>query len=362
MNGIKRFITCHIPVSACNFKCMYCYIGQIQENKGEIVDFAASPSKIAAKLSPERLGGFCYFNLCGNGETMMHPQLIDFVYELTGMGHYVDIITNGTLTNKFDKLLERLDSDRQSHLFVKFSFHYLELKRTGLVSKFLENVNKIKKSDISYTIELTPHDELISYIDEIKSYSLENFGALPHITVARNEATENIELLTKLSKDDYKKTWEQFDSSLFDFKFEIFDKKRYEFCYAGLWSLEIELSTGDYYQCYRGKKLGNLLNDEPMKFIPIGLCNLPHCFNGHAFLAYGDIPELCTPTYKDERDRVVEDGTHWLKDDCQTFFSTKLYDNNERLTEEEIIKAIKASKRYIFCSKIKERLKRIING
>lgn len=358
MEGIKRFITCHVPVSACNFKCMYCYIGQLKENKGKIIDFVKLPAILASKLTIQRLGGVCYFNLCGNGETMLHPQLIDFVYELTGMGHYVDIITNGTLTKKFDELIDRLDDNRQSHLFIKFSFHYLELNRTGLMTQFLENIEKIKRSKISYTIEITPHDELIPYIEEIKEFSITHFGTLPHITVARNEATEDIELLTQKSKEEYKQIWGQFDSTLFDFKLSIFNKKRCEFCYAGLWSLEIDLATGDYNQCYRGKKLGNMLDGEPIKFAAIGKCSLPHCFNGHAFLAYGDIPELDAPTYREERDRVTNDGEHWLKKECQEFFSSKLYDNNDELSDIQKQKIIKKTEQFLFKRKVVERIKR----
>lgn len=361
MEGIKKFITCHVPVSACNFKCMYCYIGQIKEDKGKIVDFAAEPKLLASKLSQEKLGGSCYFNLCGNGETMLHPQLVDFVYELTGMGHYVDIITNGTISKRIDELLEKLDDERLSHLFIKFSFHYLELLRTNLMEKFVENVNKIKNSRASFTIEITPHDELIPYINEIKVFSLDKFGALPHITVARNEATEEIELLTKLNREEYKKIWGQFDSALFEYKLSLFNKRRCEFCHAGLWSLEIELSTGDYNQCYRGKKLGNLLKDTFLNVVPIGKCQLPHCFNGHAFLAYGDIPEISTTTYCDERDRVTDKGEHWLKAECKEFFSTKLYDNNPVLTNDEKVNALKETKKIETKRKIKTTIKRIIH-
>lgn len=85
---------------------MYCYIGQIKKTpaclqQGEIVDFAASPSKIAANYRQKDLG-LLLFNLW-EWRNYDAPT-VDFVYELTGMGHYVDIITNGTLTNKFDKL------------------------------------------------------------------------------------------------------------------------------------------------------------------------------------------------------------------------------------------------------------------
>ncbi len=197
------------------------------------------------------------------------------------------------------------------------------------MDQFMENVDKIKKSFISYTIEITPHDELIKYINEIKEFSLKKFGALPHITVARNENTTNIELLTKLSRDNYEKIWGQFESELFDFKFSTFNKRRREFCYAGDWSLKLDLETGEYKQCYRGEVLGNICDEGPLKFRAIGRCPLPHCFNSHAFLALGNIPRLCAPTYSQERDRVMENGDHWLKPDCEHFFSTKLYDSNQ---------------------------------
>lgn len=164
MDKIKRFITCLIPVHACNFRCMYCYLGHHNNDAvyaGGIKPFAAEPKEFVRFFSKERLGGPCYFNLCAAGETMMHPKLIDLVFEITKEGHYADIVTNGTLERKFDELIERLNDNQKKHLFIKFSFHYLELKKKGIMSKFVGNVNKIKNSGISYSIEITPHDELV---------------------------------------------------------------------------------------------------------------------------------------------------------------------------------------------------------
>lgn len=334
MEGIKRFITCHIPVYACNFRCSYCYVGQHQgAYQGGIKDFIVSPKEIADFFSPERTGGLCYFNLCGDGETMLHPQLLELVDCLTKKGHFVDIITNGSLSQKFDELISLLDENQKKHLFIKFSFHYLWLKGRNLFNTYVENVKKIKNQNISYTIEITPHDELIPYIDEIKEFSIKNFGALPHITVARNEDTKKIELLTKLAREEYKKTWSVFDSPLFDFKFSIFNKKRCEFCYAGQNSLYVNLDTGDYYQCYAGDYLGNLKSKKRINFRAIGKCRLPHCFNGHAFLAFGNILELNSPTYAEERDRISIGGGHWLTQECREFFSTKTYESNKTFSK-----------------------------
>lgn len=361
--GIKRFITCHVPVSACNFKCKYCYIGQLKINNNKIEPFVIEPKLIRNRLSKEKLGGPCYFNLCGNGETMLHPQLIELVSELTKEGHFVDIITNGTISKKIDELLCTLDDKQQKHLFMKFSFHYDELCRTNLLEVFVDNVNKIKESNISYTIEITPYDDLIPRIQEIKDFSIKNFGALPHITVARNEATEDIELLTNLSRDEYKKIWSQFDSALFDFKFSVFNQKRNEFCYAGDWSIELDLGTGIYKQCYKGAILGNIKNEEPINFLACGRCNSPHCFNAHAFLAYGDIVELNAPTYCDERNRLTIDNKKWLKEECEQFFSTKLFDNNYELSDKGKLDCIKKTKELLrnqnlfgFFSKLKNKI------
>lgn len=337
MDKIKRFITCHIPVYSCNFRCSYCYVGQHENayNDG-IRDFCTTPENIALFFSKERTGGICYFNLCGFGETFLHPQLISLVSSLTDSGHYVDIITNGVISNKIDEMINVLTEEQKKHLFIKFSFHYLELRKKQLLEKFHENVQKCVKSKISYTIEITPHDELIPYIEEIKEQSLELFGALPHISVARNEETSNISLLSKYTKEKYKEIWSVFDSTLFDFKLSIFNEKRKEFCYAGEWSLSVNLLTGDYTQCYCGKKLGNIKElSKPINFTPIGACPLPHCFNGHAFLAWGNIPELNTPLYVDERNRYTNSNFEWLQQNCKVFFSSKLNESNRELSTDE---------------------------
>lgn len=333
MDKIKRFITCFVPVRACNFRCSYCYLSHHIDKDaygGGIDPFVITADKIVKALSLERLGGKCYFNLCAAGETMMHPEIIELVYGLSKEGHYVDIVTNGTLSRKFDELIEKLNTDQRKRVFIKFSFHYLELKKKNMIEKFLNNIEKIKAAKISYTIEITPHDELVPYIDEIKKFSLDNFGALPHITVARNEGTKDIALLTNYSRDEYKKIWESFNSDLFDFKLRIFNQKRCEFCYAGLWSLAVNLEDGYYSQCYIGDRLGNICDlNKPINFRAIGKCREPHCFNGHAFLAFGNIPELISPSYASERDRKTNSDEHWLQPEIRDFFTSKLAESNQ---------------------------------
>ena len=350
MEKIKRFITCGVPTFACNFRCSYCYLGcHSNPYNGRIADFPISVEDMVKAFYVKRLGGICYFNMCAAGETTLQKNLFPLIKGLIDEGHYCDIITNGSISKKFDELIALLDERERSHLFLKFSFHYLQLKEKNLLETFVSNINKVKNAGISYTIEITPHDELIPYINEIKEFSLKSFGALPHITVARNEATEKIELLTKLSREEYKKTWSVFSSPLFDFKLSIFGRKINEFCYAGQNSLYVYLESGEYKSCYCGDHLGNLFKDieKPIDFSPIGTCKLPHCFNGHAFLALaGNVPDfnMPIPTYKDERDRKIYGGGDWLAPSCQNFFSFNAGTQNPVFTDKEKKKAIRKNK------------------
>ena len=112
----------------------------------------------------------------------------------------------------------------------------------------------------------------------------------------------------------------------------IFGQKRNEFCYAGAWSLRINLATGDAQQCYCSYISQNVFKDltKPIIFKPIGNnCQMLHCYNGHAFLVLGTIPELPAPTYGEIRNRQCEDGSEWLQPAMKSFMNTKLYESNE---------------------------------
>ncbi|MCX8074609.1 MAG: radical SAM protein [Clostridia bacterium] len=332
MEKIKRFIDCYIPTETCNLRCHYCYITQCRKFNNKMVKFDYDASYIRKALSIKRLGGVCLLNLCAGGETLLSDEIIPVVKELLEEGHYVMIVTNGTLTKRFDEIA-KLEKNLLNRLFFKFSFHYLELLRLNMLDTFINNINKMKKSGCSYTIEITPSDELIPYIDEIKEICKKEFGCLCHITIGRNDTKRQIEVLSKYSFEEYKKIWSVFDSELFDFKSEIFYVKRKEFCYAGDWMLYLNLATGEIKQCYKGLIIQNIYKDitEPIETLAIGnLCREPHCYNGHAFLTLGIIPELQTPTYAKLRNRISNNGTEWLRKDVSEFMKCKLKDNNSK--------------------------------
>ncbi|MFL2076546.1 hypothetical protein [Marinilactibacillus psychrotolerans] len=80
----------------------------------------------------------------------------------------------------------------------------------------------MKDAGASFTVEITPNDELIPHIQDIKDLCIEKLGALCHITIARDDRTKGIDILSDHSFDEYKKIWGEFQSELFDFKTTIF--------------------------------------------------------------------------------------------------------------------------------------------
>ncbi len=331
--NVKKVILFRVPMSVCNFRCQYCYLSQRDESfQGERPPMRYTPEQIAYALRQERVGGACFINICADGETLLVQDLDRIVHALLAEGHYVEIVTNLSLKRYLKPFLQ-MEPNLLKHLEFKCSFHYLELKKRGLLDSFADNVRAVRQAGASANIEITPHDELIPYIDEIKAFSMEHFGALPHITIARDDRTKQIKRLTALPVDTFTQTWGAFDSAFFDYKSRIFGVRQKQFCYAGKWSLYIDLTTGDATPCYCGSSVKNVFAhpDEPFPEAPVGRCRLPHCYNGHALLTLGLIPDAQAPGYGDLRDRTREDGSHWLQDEMRAFMDTKLADANERL-------------------------------
>lgn len=241
----KRFVNCYVPTQACNFRCNYCYIGQKKVFNNEMFH-CIYPMEIMKKAtSKERLGGMCIFNLCAGGETLLAPDILPVIKMLLENGHNVSIVTNGTITASFEKILE-FPKELRRFLYIKFSFHYFELKRTEQFKVFFENVHKIQNADISFSIDITPCDELIPYIDQIKViFDKEMNGAMPHISVARDTTSTELKILSNMTKEEYQKVWGQFDSAKFDYKIKEFLNPHREYCFAGKLSFSLELATGN---------------------------------------------------------------------------------------------------------------------
>ena len=300
--------------------------------------FLYPPEVVAKAVSQERLGGICHFNICGGGETLLPPQMTEYIRAILEQGHYVMVITNGTVTKRFNEIVH-LPPDLLERLCFKFSFHYRELKERNLLECFFSNIKKVREAGCSFSLEFTPSDEDITLIEEIKQMSLEQVGAVCHVTVARDESSpsHDMPILTKMSREQYEMSWKGFDSDMFRYKLSVFGQKRKEFCYAGAWSGFLDLTTGIFRQCTSSfSQPQNIFENPsvPIKKTPIGKkCSEPHCFNAHAFLTLGLIPELDSENYAKMRNRTQVDGTEWLTPKMKSFLSNKLKHANDEYTK-----------------------------
>lgn len=329
MEKITKFIECLVPVTICNLRCEYCYIIQEDRRKNELPNFKYTPKQIRKGLSQKRLGGTAYISICGAGETLLVEEVIQIVKELLEEGHYINITTNGTLSNRFEQIISEISSGNLKRLHFAFSLHYVELKNKKLLEKFVDNIKKVKNAGCSYTLQMNLCDSYIEQFDEIKQFCNEQFGFLPQLAATRNENDEEeIKLFTKSSYEDYYEFGKKFNSELFEYTMKNFMKKRKEFCYAGEWSFILNLATGEMQQCYASRKRTDIFKDLDKKidFRAIGAnCRSPYCFNSSHFMSLGIIPDLRDePTYAELRIRK-ESYTEEMK----SFLSQKLYDNNK---------------------------------
>ena len=329
MAQIKRFLECLIPVTVCNLECPYCYIIQEDRRKMCLAEMPYSPEQIGYALRPERLGGICYISICGAGETMAQKEVIGIVRELVKQGHYINITTNGTLSRRFDELIEQCGA-WMSHVHVAFSMHYTELLRKGWVDVFFENINKVKAAGGSVLLQMNLCDDYVPHIEEIQRLSLEKVGAYPQIALTRDESTEPFGIFTAGTEEEYLANGRKFDSPLFAFTVKNFNVKRREFCYAGDWSGVLNLQTGILTKCYAEPGGTNIFADPDaaIPFEAVGkCCHNRYCVNSSHFMSLGVVPEINTPTYAALRNRP-EAG--WYSEEMREFLSGKLENGNSK--------------------------------
>ncbi len=333
----KRLILVFIPNNKCNLHCEYCYISQMKKWGKSEAEMPYSPEYIVKALSAERLGGPSLVNLTGQGETLLYSGIVTLTKGLLLEGHAVEIVTNG-ITRKVIKELLELPSECLNRLEFKISFHYEELLEKNLLDHFFENISMIQNSPASFSLELMPYDKIEDSINDINELCITKVGAKCHATVGRADSELGRGLLTNHTKEKYKEIWSVLDSEMFHFKMKLIDVRRREFCYAGSWTLLVDMSTGEARQCYGQPVNQNIFKNlkKPIHFVPVGYhCVQPYCINGHAHLTLGCIPELKTPTYEEIRNRKCVDGSEWFSDECKQCFTSKLYDTNKQYKQIE---------------------------
>ena len=331
---MKRFFECTIPNRACNLKCSYCYVIQKDwRDKGKS-DFLYSPKHVGKALSIERLGGVSYISMTASGESLMPKEITAITHEILKQGHFVNITTNGIISKRFDEILD-FNKELLSHLNFSFSFHYLELIRVNKLEVFFDNIKKVKSAGCSFVLQINLCDEYMPYWEDIKKISVKETGALPQVALTRDESNGTYKILTQKTTEEYHKIGKEMNSPLFDFTCKNFIVKRKEFCYAGEWSAQLHLGTGEMTGCYGAGIHQNIFEDisKPIKFRPVGSnCPFTYCVNSSHFLSLGVIPDMPTPSYGGLRNRK-EAG--WYSDEMDRFLSERLYDNNTLYTKKQ---------------------------
>ena len=348
---IKRFFECYIPVTVCNLKCEYCYVPQNHWTMGKMPSFRYPIGRIVAGLSKERLGGICYFSLCGGGETLLPKEVPHIAAGLLKEGHYVNITTNGTCTRGFDAIFSSVPRMLLRHLHFAFSLHYLELKRTKQLDVFVANVKQAKAMGCSFVVQMNLYDGYEPVLQEIRDFCMEEFGALPQVAVTRREGNP-ITLFTNHSPKEYYDVGKAFASPLFEFTMRNFMVRRKEFCYAGDWSFVADLGAGWIKSCYSCGRRMDIFADigKPIRFEAVGCgCRGQYCQNSSHFLALGTIPSLFQDvTYASLRNRA---SAGWYTDEMLAFLTGKLNESNMEYS---------TSKKTLL--KLKHLTTRVVNG
>lgn len=332
---LKRVIGICFTANPCNLECSYCYVHRSNERR---VPVFRSMNTLERAFSEERLGGKCFINISSAGEPLLHKQVLDIIEMLTRKGHYVMLLSNGTLTGHLERLT-MFPAELQKRIFVKFSFHYVELKKKGLLDVFMANVDRIKNSDCSCTVELMGDDITYSMIDEIKNLTMSALGCYPHISIPRDERQFTLGIVTGDSFERYIKKWKEaeIESDFFDFKAATYGKHIDWFCYAGNRSCEIDMETGEMRQCYHTPVMQNFFDfTKEIDWNPVGNhCCEPHCYVSHMFMPLGIVEPpngVKNGNYFNMRNRYCLDGKDLVKPSMKKVFEEGV--EREELSEE----------------------------
>jgi MoaA/NifB/PqqE/SkfB family radical SAM enzyme len=324
----KIFIECSVPGTACNFRCSYCYVSQLNDlTNRTIAKYEYPPNIVGKALSQERIGGCAYINVCGEGETLLSKQLPEYIKEMLLQGHYVNIYTNGTIDSAFEEF-DKFPAEFLTRLSFSFSLHWIELLRTNLLKNFFNNFNKMKNSGCSMVCNMVLDDSYLPCVEQIKESCLDNIGAYPQISFPKKANKNGNYTAFCKDREATEKIGDSFNSPYFDFTKKYFDYDRKFFCYAGAWSFCLNLETGNITKCYEHAIKQNIFQDiyKKIKYEAVGNYCCSKCCGGGLLLPQGLAPELNVCSYIELKDRPK---ANWYTKKFINFLSQQLRANNK---------------------------------
>lgn len=326
---LHKVIFIQIPTLWCNLRCSYCYLLQNDKNvlNKEKMRYPHKPNYIAKALSYNRMGGMTYFDLTSFGETFLYKDIVELTKYLLQEGHIVSITTNGTIQNKLKELLQ-LPDELLENLFIRFSFHYDELKKKKLISLFFDNVRNVQKTVASMTVMMVAEDNYLPYKNKIKELFIKELGALPQLDFARESTTNDYKLLSKKTIDEYMQEWSDFESEKFNHRKYFFERKITERCHAGECCSFLNIFTGELYPCSQMPSFTNIYDDitDEIQFKEFGYgCPCEWCINSIMWGNFGAIESSYKgPGYAKILNRIDTNGKPWIKDKLYQILNQRL--------------------------------------
>lgn len=293
MEKIVKMINGTIHTLGCTLQCEYCYLAQRgYKNDGDIFALKYPLDKVLKACSKERLGGTCFIQIIGDGETLLPKDAGPLILGLLKEGHYVQVITNGTLTERIHDLIEGAEQEGVvDHLLMSFSLHFMELEKGNWLKIYADNINYVREKGVSFRISMVCSDADIEAEKRIHEYCENDLdGVALSIGSAKkyNEITGNIEgLWSKYEKEEYyKKVIDIFPSYNLEYIQDLDEIDNHKFCYAGSWYFQVDFTTGTYSQCLQNAgPVHNFFEniEDELLLEPVGTrCKASWCWCGWA--------------------------------------------------------------------------------
>lgn len=285
-----RCVLLKFPQTECDLHCAYCYLrtGR-REAAGDFLRRHA-PDSIAESLSPERLGGPCFFYGYADGEPLLHDANIRLLSALAARGHFVAVTTNLNAADSGKLESAFVPGDRWRVLFLA-SLHWNELRRTKRLDAFFDTMDCLRAAGFSCRIRLCLAPEYLSEWEAIDELCLRRTGQLPLLTRWRGPEMADTGMMDSLDRVGMR-------SPVYRLQKQCADVKRREFCLAGAKSAVLDLGDGMVRACLAEPCSGVFDPTDPdtvRLFLgnPVGReCHARWCMCCSLLLPWGVIPEL----------------------------------------------------------------------
>jgi len=146
---------CIIWFAGCNMKCVYCYNPEIVRGEGKLtIDEALKFLKSRIKLIDAVV--------LSGGESTQFDDLENFAVKIKQLGMLVKIDTNGSNPAVIKSFIDRGLVDYVALDFKALADDYFSITQSKLFTRFINTLELLISSAVTFEIRTTVHSELIS--------------------------------------------------------------------------------------------------------------------------------------------------------------------------------------------------------